>query len=299
MPDGSIFNGLKSLRKDNTGYDLRHLLIGSEGSLGIITAACLKLFPKPTQKTTAMLVVENPTKALMLLSHLNAAMNGAVTAFELMHRQGTDFLIEKMPQIRLPFSDVPEWSVLVEVSGGAGDSLDDRFMESLEAAINGELVLDALVAQSVGQAQEFWDVRENIPEANRLIGSISSHDISIPISRIPDFIEKTPTLIDALGDLRINCFGHLGDGNLHYNVFPPKGSDKADYVDIRSDIKRVIHDQTHAFGGSVSAEHGIGRLKTKDLETYGDPTKLAVMHAIKAALDPNGIMNPGAVIAQS
>jgi len=299
MPDGSIFNGLKSLRKDNTGYDLRHLLIGSEGSLGIITAACLKLFPKPARKTTAMLVVQSPDAALTLLSNLNADMNGAVSAFELMHRQGTDFLIEKMPQVRLPFSDIPEWSVLVEVSGGAGEGLDDRFMTSLEAAINDELVLDALVAQSVGQAQEFWDVRENIPEANRLIGSISSHDISIPISRIPEFIEKTPALIDALGDLRINCFGHLGDGNLHYNVFPPKDGDKADYVDIRGDIKRVIHDQTHAFGGSVSAEHGIGRLKTKDLETYGDPTKLAVMQAIKAALDPNGIMNPGAVIAKN
>jgi FAD/FMN-containing dehydrogenase len=189
--------------------------------------------------------------------------------------------------------------VLIETAGGEGANLEERLMDALETAIEAELVTDALIAQSSEQAKEFWSVRENIPEANRQIGSISSHDISIPISLIPKFIAETPALLAQLGDIRINCFGHLGDGNLHYNVFPPKGEDRNDYNAIRTDIKRIIHEQTHAFDGSISAEHGIGRLKVNDLEKYGDPTKLAAMQAIKTALDPNGIMNPGAVLRQS
>lgn len=298
MPDGSIYHGLKRLRKDNTGYDLRHLLIGSEGSLGIITAACLKLFPKPAQSVTGLLVVRDPSAAVGLLAALQAQLDGSITAFELIHKQGYDFLAETIPSFRSPFSTAPEWSVLIEVAGGAGANLQERLMNALEDGIATGVITDALIAQSVAQAKQFWELRETIPEANRLIGSISSHDISIPISTIPKFIAQTPALLEPLGDLRINCFGHLGDGNLHYNVFPPKGGDRNDYTEIRSEIKRIIHDQTHAFEGSVSAEHGVGRLKVADLETYGDPTKLATMRAIKSALDPKGIMNPGAVLRQ-
>jgi FAD/FMN-containing dehydrogenase len=299
LPDGQIFHGLKTLRKDNTGYDLRHLLIGSEGSLGIITAACLKLFPKPAQKATAMIAVPNPEAAIELLAFLRARLQGVMTAFELIHDQSYNFLLETMPQIRQPFVQTPKWSILMELSGGVSSDLDANVTEFLSLAVEADLITDAVIAQSQSQADAFWTVRESIPEANRLIGSISSHDISIPISLIPKFINETPALLARIGDFRINCFGHLGDGNLHYNVFPPQGVTRDSLKKFSEEIQKIVHDQTHAFGGSVSAEHGIGRLKRDDLETYGDPAKLSAMRAIKAALDPNGIMNPGAVLAQN
>ena len=299
LPDGQIFQGLKTLRKDNTGYDLRHLLIGSEGSLGIITAACLKLFPKPAQKATAMIAVPNPEAAIELLAFLRARLQGVMTAFELINDQSYNFLLETMPQIRHPFVQTPKWSVLMELSCGASSDLDANVTEILSMAVEADLITDAVIAQSQSQADAFWTVRESIPEANRLIGSISSHDISIPISLIPKFIDETPALLARIGDFRINCFGHLGDGNLHYNVFPPQGVMRDSLKKFSTEIQKIVHDQTHAFGGSVSAEHGIGRLKRDDLETYGDPAKLSAMRAIKAALDPNGIMNPGAVLAQN
>ncbi len=295
LPNGEIFNGLKALRKDNTGYDLRHLLIGSEGTLGIITAACLKLFPKPAHTATAMITVPNPAVAIELLAFLRASLNGAMTAFELLHKQSYDFLSEKMPQVRQPFELAPEWSVLMELSSGAEVDLS----EALGVAMEKGWITDAVIAQSEHQAEGLWNVRESIPEANRLIGAISSHDISIPILRIPEFIEKTPALLARLGDLRINCFGHLGDGNLHYNVFPPLGGSKEALKHLSQDVQKIVHDQVHAFDGSISAEHGIGRLKSADLISYGDAGKLSAMRAIKAALDPDGIMNPGAVITQS
>jgi FAD/FMN-containing dehydrogenase len=299
LPDGQIFNGLKTLRKDNTGYDLRHLLIGSEGSLGIITAACLKLFPKPATKATAMVAVPNPETAIELLAFLRARLQGAMTAFELIHDQSYDFLTETMPHVRQPFLQTPQWSVLLELSGSASSNLDANMAEILSIAVETNLIADAVIAQSQSQAEAFWTVRESIPEANRLIGSISSHDISIPISLIPKFIAETPGLLARLGDFRINCFGHLGDGNLHYNVFPPRGETRENPKHLSGEVQKIVHDQTHAFGGSVSAEHGIGRLKRDDLEMYGDPAKLSAMRAIKAALDPNGIMNPGVMFTQN
>ena len=160
----------------------------------------------------------------------------------------------------------------------------------------GDLISDGVIAQSVRQAQDLWNIREMIPEGNRRIGSVSSHDISVPISCIPEFIAKAPTILAKIGEFRINCFGHLGDGNLHYNVFPLQGRSRVDHQDHRDEVKTAVHDLAHSFGGSISAEHGIGRLKMPDLETYGDPTKLVMMRAIKDALDPRGIMNPGAVL---
>nr|WP_229802220.1 FAD-binding oxidoreductase [Amylibacter ulvae] len=296
LPDGSIHHGLRRLRKDNTGYDLRNLLIGSEGSLGIITAAALKLFPKPQETTTALLAVSSVDAAVQLLGLVQDQTGGLVSGFELMHRNGFEFLTETMPTLRQAFDTPPEWSVLLEVSGGSDFNLDDRVMNVLETAMETELVIDALLAQSQSQRDEFWNLRETIPEANRMIGAISSHDISVPISRIPEFIAKTPALLAKFGDIRINCFGHLGDGNLHYNVYPPKGGLKKDYVYLRDDVQGTVHDQVQRFDGSMSAEHGIGRLKVADLEKYGDPAKLAAMRAIKFALDPKGIMNPGAVL---
>ncbi len=296
LPNGEVWHGLSRLRKDNTGYDLRNLLIGSEGTLGIITAATLKLFPKPAAVGTAMFQVQSPEAAINVLSIARDLVGDSVSTFELIHQQGLQFLAEVLPDVRQPFDTPPEWSVLIELGLSAGQGPSD-VLENLYSLADGQgLVSDGVIAQNGAQRDALWSVREYIPEANRVIGSVSSHDISVPISDIPDFIRRGQDVITKLGEFRINCFGHLGDGNLHYNVFPPKGRDRSDYEDVRGAVKSAVHDLVHAFKGSVSAEHGIGRLKTDDLERYGDPVKLHAMRAIKQALDPNGIMNPGAVI---
>ncbi len=296
LPNGEVWHGLSRLRKDNTGYDLRNLLIGSEGTLGIITAASLKLSPRPAGVGTAMVQVTSPEAAIDLLALARDQLGDGVSTFELIHRQGLQFLSEVLPDVRQPFAISPEWSVLIEV--GLFGGLDPQTaLETLYAAADTRgLVMDAVIAQSEAQRADLWAVRERIPEANRLIGSVSSHDISVPISDIPEFIRQGPDEIARIGLFRINCFGHLGDGNLHYNVFPPAGRQRSDYDAQRGQIKSAIHDLVDKFGGSVSAEHGVGRLKTDELERYGDPAKLTAMRAIKSALDPKGIMNPGAVL---
>ncbi|WP_305970960.1 MULTISPECIES: FAD-binding oxidoreductase [unclassified Mameliella] len=296
LPDGSVWHGLKRLRKDNTGYDLRHLLIGAEGTLGIITAASLKLAPRPATTGTALLTVPSPDAALTLLALARGQLGETISAFELMHRTGFDFLAEKLPDLRQPWETPPEWSVLMDIGLGRGadpaEALETLFAAAHEAA----LVTDGIVAQSLAQSEALWTLREHMSEANRLVGAVSSHDISVPLGAIPEFISRAGPALARLGDWRINCFGHAGDGNLHYNVFPVPGRTKADHVDQRDAIKTCVHDLVHDLGGSVSAEHGIGRLKVDDLERYGDPAKLAAMRAIKSALDPKGIMNPGAVL---
>jgi len=296
LPDGAIWHGLSRLRKDNTGYDLRHLLIGAEGTLGIITAAALKLAPQPTATGTALATVPNPEAALDLLALARAHLGEAISAFELIHAQGFRFLSETLPEIRQPFATPPDWSVLLEIGLSGAQSPQDALEQLCADGFEAGLVQDALIAQSQTQATEFWAIREHIPEANRRIGAVSSHDISVPLGAIPEFIARAGEVVARFGAFRINCFGHVGDGNLHYNVFPAHGRSRQDHETQRDEIKRAIHDLVHALGGSVSAEHGIGRLKVGDLERYGDPTKLAAMRAIKAALDPAGIMNPGAVL---
>ena len=295
LPDGKIWNGLSRLRKDNTGYDLRNLLIGSEGTLGIITAATLKLSPLPRAEGTAFLVVASPQAAVDLLSMARSEIGEQVSAFELIHRQGLEFIEETLPEVRQPFDVKPEWCVLLEV--GLSSRLNPvEVLETLfEAAYAAGLVQDGLVAQSQNQARDFWSVREHLPEANRRIGAIAIHDISIPVSLIPEFIEQGDRRIAEIGDFRINCFGHVGDGNLHYNVYPLAGKTWADHENERNLIKRAIYDLVQEMNGSISAEHGIGRLKVEELEYYGDPVKLGAMRSIKAALDPRGIMNPGAI----
>ncbi|HBU15516.1 MAG TPA: hydroxyacid dehydrogenase, partial [Gemmobacter sp.] len=294
LPDGSIHHGLKRLRKDNTGYDLRHLLIGAEGSLGIITAASLKLFPRPVAEGAAILAVPGPEAALDLLALAQDRLAGMVSAFELIHRQGLDFLRETLPDVRQPFATPPEWMVLIDI--GLPEGMDPQAALMALAETAGDLVTDGVIAQSEAQRAEFWALREAIPAGNRKIGAVSSHDISLPLSAIPEFISTAGPALAAIGSFRVNCFGHLGDGNLHYNVFPMPGHARADHDHQREAIKTCVHDIVHAMGGSVSAEHGIGRLKTGDLERYGDPAKLAAMRAIKAALDPLGVCNPGAVL---
>ena len=296
LPDGQIWNGLTRLRKNNTGYDLRDLLIGAEGTLGVITAAALKLFARPAQTGTALLVVESPQAALKLLSRARGSFGEMISAFELIHRQGFDFLSETMPEVRQPFAAPPEWSVLIELGLAANidpqAGLEALFADAAEAGLGS----DGLIAQSEQQAKDFWFIRESIPEANRRIGSVSSHDISVPLGAIAGFITQAGERLARIGAFRINCFGHVGDGNLHYNVFPQPGRTRADHENQRDAIKRCVHDLVHEMGGSISAEHGIGRLKVADLEHYTDPAKLSAMRAIKAGLDPLGIMNPGAVL---
>lgn len=297
MADGAVWHGLRRLRKDNTGYDLRHLMLGSEGTLGVITAASLRLFPRPAEQGAALMVVDSPKAALALLSLAQARFGGGISAFELISGMGLRFLAEKLPLVRQPFTSPPDWMVLIDLGLSAGqdpaNGLEALFADALEAG----LVHDGVIAQNMTQRAEFWTLRETIPEANRHIGAVSSHDISVPLSCIPDFIDRAGPVLAEIGAFRINCFGHLGDGNLHYNVFPMPGRSRADHENQRDTIKGAVHDLVHELGGSVSAEHGVGRLKTGDLQKYGDPVKLAAMRAIKDALDPRGILNPGAVLA--
>ena len=296
LPDGQIWHGLTRLRKNNTGYDLRNLLIGAEGTLGVITAAALKLYPRPAKTGTALLVVDSPEAALKLLSLAREQLGEMISAFEIIHRTGLEFLAETLPDVRQPFATPPEWTVLIELGLSGGLDPTTSLEKLFETAFSADLVVDGLIAQSQQQSDNFWAIREMIPHANRKIGSISSHDISVPLGAIPDFIIKAEQAIAGLGDFRINCFGHVGDGNLHYNVFPIPGKTRNDHAAQQEIIKTTIHDIAHEMGGSVSAEHGIGRIKVKDLERYGDPAKLSAIRAIKAALDPNGIMNPGVIL---
>lgn len=298
LPDGSVFNGLKRLRKDNTGYDLRHLLIGAEGTLGIITAASLRLFPMPSSRISALLAVPSPGAALRLLALAEERLSGMVSAFELIHRQGYDFLAETMPEVTVPLSPLPDWSVLIDL-GLPREVAGEEAMAMLYAeAEDRGLVSDGVIAQTLAQRAALWRIRESIPLANRKIGAVSSHDISLPLSGIEAFIPRAGAALARIDRFRINCFGHLGDGNLHFNVFPLPGKSRRDHEHQREAVKSCVHDIVHEMGGSVSAEHGIGRLKVADLELYGDSAKLAAMRAIKAALDPLGIMNPGAVLRE-
>ena len=296
--DGRIWNGLSRLRKDNTGYDLRNLMIGSEGTLGIITATSLKLVARPAGEGTAMLVVDSPAAAITMLAMARDMMGEGVSAFELIHANGLHFLTETLPDIRQPFDTAPEWMVLIDV--GLADGLNPAYtLETLfERGFEAGLLSDGIIAQNETQRHQLWEVREQIPEANRRVGSVSSHDISLPTGLVPEYIARADALIAGIGDFRINCFGHLGDGNLHYNVFPQKGRTVADHLNQRDHVKHALHDLVHEMGGSVSAEHGIGRLKIDDLERYADPVKLALMRQIKDMFDPNGILNPGAVLRQ-
>ncbi|WP_299369513.1 FAD-binding oxidoreductase [uncultured Tateyamaria sp.] len=296
LPSGEVLHGLRRLRKDNTGYDLRHLLIGAEGTLGVITAASLKLFARPASVGTALFQVASPAAALSLLSLARDQVGEGVSAFELIGRQGFDFLAETVPEIRNPWDQTPDWCVLVELGLSAAASPSDALEALFAAGVEAGLMEDGMIAQNEAQRAAFWAIRETIPEANRRVGSISSHDISVPLGALADFIAEGGRRIATLGTFRINCFGHVGDGNLHYNVFPMPGKTRADHMAERDEIKRIVHDLVHEMDGSVSAEHGVGRLKVGDLERYADPAKLAAMRSIKAALDPLGIMNPGAVL---
>ena len=294
--EGTVWNGLSRLRKDNAGYDLRDLIIGSEGTLAIITAASLALAPRPAQDGAALLAVPSPAAALDLLALARDQAGDAVAAFELIHAQGLAFLAETGLGQPAPLDPLPDWMVLLDLALPPGPAPEALLDTIAAAALDRGLVTDGTIARSGAQRAAFWRIRDTIPEANRRIGAVSSHDISLPLSEIAAFIEQAPAALAAIDAFRVNCFGHLGDGNLHYNVFPLPGRRRADHDHQRAAVKTAIHDLVHAMGGSVAAEHGVGRLKVADLERYADPVRLALMHRVKQALDPQGILNPGAVL---
>ena len=297
LADGTIYNGLGSLIKDNTGYDLKNLLIGSEGTLGVITAATLKTAPKPDETIVSMLKVKNPHDAVVLLRELEKVLGDQLQAFELISQIGLEFLKEVGFQYKEPFSETSEWMVLVEVAGPSSINLRTVFENALFILMENNFIGDAVISNSDQQAKALWYIRESMPEANRLIGAICSSDISVPISNIPDFIQRASEGTKKLSNqLRVNCFGHIGDGNIHFNVFPPLNHDKKEYWSLKEDVTDLIHETAMRLEGSFSAEHGVGRLKVKDLKKYSDSGKLKIMWAVKNALDPNFILNPGVLL---
>ena len=300
-PQGEVWSGLKGLRKDNTGYDLRDLFIGSEGTLGIITAACMKLYPQPAAKLTAWAAVPSMEHAVQLLGMAHQKLGAGLTGFEVMGQFALSLVGKHMPQLRVPFlgQDDAPWCVLLENSDSESEEhARARFESLLEKAFEAGCVTDAVVAENLTQAHQLWHIRENIPLAQAEEGLNIKHDISVQISRIPAFVAHTDAVLQReIPGVRLVNFGHLGDGNLHYNVQAPvEGDPKAFLRDNEERVHQLVYDAVAEFGGSFSAEHGVGELKADKLEKYQSPVALSMMRAIKQALDPQGIMNPGRVL---
>ncbi len=299
---GEVWDGLSGLRKDNTGYDLRNLFVGSEGTLGIITAATMKLYPAPAARLTAWAAVPSLEHALTLLGMAQQALAAGLTGFEVMNQFSLSLVGVHMPQLRVPFlgqEGVP-FCVLLENSDSESEQhARERFEALLEAAMEAGCVVDAVVAENMAQAHQLWHVRESIPLAQAEEGLNVKHDISVPVSRIPEFVASTDRLLqEAIPGIRLVNFGHLGDGNLHYNVQAPADGDvKAFLRDHEDGINDIVYRSVAAFGGSFSAEHGVGGLKVHELEQYEPPVALGMMRAIKKALDPQNLMNPGRMLA--
>ena len=297
---GEVWNGLSGLRKDNTGYDLRHLMIGSEGTLGIITAATLKLYPFPAATLTAWAAVPGLPAAVQLLGLAHARLGPGLTGFEVMGQFALSLVGKHDPQLRVPLFQETPWCVLLENSDSESAAhARQQFEGLLEAAIEAGCVSDAVVAENIAQARALWHLRESIPLAQAKEGLNIKHDISLPVSRIPAFVAETDALLEReIPGVRLVNFGHLGDGNLHYNVQAPEGADGPAFLQEREElVNRLVFDQVARFGGSISAEHGVGELKADKLPHYKDPTALAMMRAIKQALDPQNLLNPRKVLA--
>ena len=296
---GQVWDGLSGLRKDNTGYDLRHLMIGSEGTLGVITAATLKLYPLPAAQWTAWAAVPDVEAAVSLLGLAQRLLGPTLTGFEMMGRFALSLVSKHYPQQRVPFTDAP-YGVLLESSDFESEAhARALFDQLLEAALEAGCITDAVIAESISQAQALWHVRESIPLAQAQEGLNIKHDISLPVSQIPAFVAATDAaLAEAIPGVRLVNFGHLGDGNLHYNVQCPEGVDGAQFLREQEErINHLVFDAVTQRGGSISAEHGVGSLKAATLPQYKSAVALDMMRAIKRALDPQGILNPGRVLA--
>ena len=301
LADGRIVAGLKSLRKDNTGYDVKSLFVGAEGTLGVITAAALKLFPLPADSATALIGIDSPRQALELLAHMRTAAGDQITTFELMPRFAVELTVRHVPGVADPSSFSCPWYLLVELtSPNPRQNLDALLGAELQEAAERGIVKDAMLAASTVQTQAMWKLRESIPEAQRRHGASLKHDVSVPVSQIPTLIEKGSALMERLApDGDVVAYGHAGDGNLHFNLSQKPGADVGGFMARAHALEDAMFDLVESLGGSISAEHGIGRLKAVEFAQRADPTELAVMHSLKMALDPKGILNPGKVLCAS
>jgi D-lactate dehydrogenase (cytochrome) len=297
LADGRILNNLNKLKKDNTGYDLKNLFIGAEGTLGIITAATLRLIPRPRSVETAFAGVASPEAALALLGIANEQSGGNITSFELMFRMGIDAVLKYDSGSRDPLNDRHEWYVLIELSSQQRTGLRDTMENILADGVEKALVADAAIAESLDQAKAFWRIREMFGEVQRQVGGSIKHDISVPVAHVPAFIrEANEAVVKLIPGARPLPFGHLGDGNIHYNIAQPVDADKAAFLERWHDVNMVVFEVVLKYGGSISAEHGIGIMKRDLLPTIKDPVAMELMRALKRTLDPNGILNPGKVL---
>ncbi len=298
LANGDVWNGLRALKKDNTGYDLRDLFIGSEGTLGVITAATLKMLPRPVEQATTVVAFENPAAALALFRLAESHAGAGLTAFEFWSRLGLQFVLSHMPGTRDPLAAAHPWYALLEISSGEFGGRASAQMEALLVkASEDELILDAAIAGSLQQSKDFWKLRESLSEAQKPAGGSIKHDISVPVARIPEFLERAGPIVESVcPGARPVPFGHFGDGNIHYNVSQPTGMDRAEYLNRWEAMSRAVHTLVADMSGSISAEHGIGQLKRDELTLFKSKIELDMMRAIKKALDPKGILNPGKVI---
>jgi len=297
LADGRILNNLRKLKKDNTGYDLRHLFIGAEGTLGIVTAAVLKLFPRPRAVETAFIGVPTPHAALALLNLAEERAGGMVTSFELIPRIALEFAVRHAPMCRDPLTNSHAWYVLLELSSQARDGLRVLMEEILAAGVERTLVEDATIAASIEQTKAFWLLRHHIADTQKYEGGSIKHDVSVPVNAVPDFIAEATAAVEAMiPGCRPVPFGHLGDGNIHYNVSQPVGADRASFLARWNEVNDVVFAIVAKLGGSISAEHGIGVMKRELLPDVKDPVAYELMRSFKQLLDPNGILNPGKLL---
>lgn len=298
LANGEIWEGLRTLRKDNTGYDLKQIFIGSEGTLGIITGASLKLYPAPASVEVALVALDSPARALSLFSLAKSHAGNMLTGFELMPETGMQFVCEHMEQSRYPFEAQHPWYVLMEISAGTKDIDIAKLTETIfTEAFEAGLLRDGLLAQSKAQAADFWRLRHALSEAQKFEGGSIKHDVSVPVAKVPAFLEEAiAAVIEAVPGCRPVPFGHMGDGNIHFNITQPKSADKAEYLSKWDEVNRVVHGIVASYNGSISAEHGIGILKRDLLAEVKSATEMNMMRSIKAALDPSNMFNPGRIL---
>jgi len=301
LPDGRVFEGLRGLRKDNAGYDLKQLFIGAEGTLGLITAATCKLFSRPRSLATALVVVADPEAAIALYSQARSALGDQLIAFELMNRLALDMVFRNITDTRDPFEKRYSWYVLMELGSAQADPMADQLMETFLADnIDGGLVRDGVLAQSSSQRDALWRVRHSISEAQKMAGAGIKHDISVPVSKVAIFLRRSEAFVSQrIPGVLVVAFGHLGDGNMHFNLNQPENMPADDFLALWSELSREVHSIASDLGGSFSAEHGVGTLKSDELVRLRGGVELALMRAVKEALDPDGIMNPGKIFGPS
>ncbi|MDE1994665.1 MAG: FAD-binding oxidoreductase [Rhizobiaceae bacterium] len=299
LPTGEIWNGLRRLKKDNTGYDLRDLFIGAEGTLGIITGAVLKLFPQPLGHQVAFAGIRSTDDALTLFKNASSLCGTALTGFELMPRIGVEFTVRNIPGVRDPLEAAHSWYVLIDISTSDSAETAERMMTTLlEQGYEAGLIEDATIASSEAQQKALWHMRESMSDAQKPEGGSIKHDVSVPVAQIPQFMAQAEkAVMDAMPGARICAFGHMGDGNIHYNISQPIGADKAEFIGRWREINKIVHGLVLQHGGSISAEHGIGQLKRDELAEIRSDIEMDLMRRIKTAFDPAGIMNPGKVLS--